>query len=439
VGNKVWSKSYGKPWNENVIRAEARDVVRTSDGNYVISGEGEFEGVVVDDREFPYKNGFIFEIDDNGKLIWEKSYRLDGNNDYRHSCAFYSIDVLPGGGYVAAGFHDAGSSEEDPPRWNGYLVIINENGDKIREISYESGEVPSLEWFHDVKATSDGGFIVSGFYSNDISVGYIPDGLVVKFDESGLEEWHYYYNTGNPCNFWGIVETPDNNFVAAGAEQISMPKSNLLIVKLSANGELIDSLILHNYDHNGALNAVKANDGFLAAGYVYQNQEEPYKSQAYLLKLNSEIDFEWELLVGSSEWEEAWSVIQTSSGGYAFAGVQIQFLDTTAHYHYVVKISEEPTGVEDIQVIPGQFYLFQNYPNPLNPATKIKYSVPNSEKVLIKVYDVLGEEVKILLDENKDAGTYEIGFDGSELTSGLYFYKITSGNFSEVRKMMLLR
>jgi len=440
VGNKVWSRSYGKPWDEsNLIRAEARDVVCTPSGNYIISGEGDFEGVVVNGHEFPYRNGFIFEIDDDGTLIWEKSYRLDGDNDYRHSCAFYSIDVLPNGDYVAAGFHDVGTSEEDPPRWNGYLVIINENGDKIREISYESWNEPFLEWFHDVKATSDGGFIVSGFYSNDLSPGYIPEGLVVKFDESGFEEWHYYYNTGHSCNFWGILETPYNNFVATGAEQISTPESNLLIVKLSANGELIDSLILHNYDHNGALNAVKANDGFLAAGYVYQNQEEPSKSQAYLLKLNSEIDFEWELLVGSSEWEEAWSVIQTSSGGYAFAGVQIQFLDTTAYHHYVVKISEEPTGVEDIQVIPGQFYLFQNYPNPFNPATKIKYSVPNSEKVLIKVYDVLGEEVKILLDENKDAGTYEIGFDGSELTSGLYFYKITSGNFSEVRKMMLLR
>ena len=146
------------------------------------------------------------------------------------------------------------------------------------------------------------------------------------------------------------------------------------------------------------------------------------------------------MLVGSSEWEEAWSVIQTSSGGYAFAGVQIQFLDTTAYHHYVVKISGgPPAGVKDLQVAPRQFYLFQNYPNPFNPATKIKYSIPNSEKVLIKVYDVLGEEVKILFDEHKDAGTYEIEFDGSELASGLYFYKITSGNFSEVRKMMLLR
>lgn len=64
---------------------------------------------------FHFRNSFIFEIDDNGTLIWEQPYRSDGNNDYWNSYAFYSIDVLAGGGYVAAGFHDAGTSDEDPP------------------------------------------------------------------------------------------------------------------------------------------------------------------------------------------------------------------------------------------------------------------------------------------------------------------------------------
>ncbi len=87
----------------------------------------------------------------------------------------------------------------------------------------------------------------------------------------------------------------------------------------------------------------------------------------------------------------------------------------------------------------SQFYLYQNYPNPFNPSTKIKYSIPHSENVLIKVYDVLGKEVKTLLDEYKDAGIYEIEFDGSSLASGIYFYKITTGSYSETRMMILMR
>lgn len=81
----------------------------------------------------------------------------------------------------------------------------------------------------------------------------------------------------------------------------------------------------------------------------------------------------------------------------------------------------------------------QNYPNPFNPSTKIEYSIPYSENVLIKVYDVLGREVETLLNEYKNAGTYEIEFNATELTSGLYFYKIISGNKTETRKMMLVR
>lgn len=448
AGNEVWSKAYGNPWGEdNKIRTSALDVVRSPNGNYVISGEGEFEGVVVDGRELPYNNGYIFEIDDNGVLIWEQSYRLEGDEDYRNYCDLYAIDAIPDGGYVAAGQHAVGTSTEDPPRWNGYLVIINENGEKIREISYESGDEPSLEWFDDVKATSDGGFIVSGFYSDDITVGYVSDGLVVKFDKNGLEEWHYVYNTEKISRFRGIVETSDTNFVAVGAEQISPLESNLLIYKLSADGELIDSLLLHNYDHNGALDLVEADNGYLATGYVYQNEEEPYYSQAYLLKLNSKLAFEWELLVGGSEWEEAWAVIQTSDGGYAFAGIQIRYGDPTTYHHYLVKVSRKPgTGVEEV-LIPVSTNLYQNYPNPFNPVTTIAYQIAEPCFVKLSIYDISGRLVETLVDENKSTGVYTVKWDAFNIVSGVYFYKICAGDpssssghgFINVKKCLVVK
>jgi len=102
-------------------------------------------------------------------------------------------------------------------------------------------------------------------------------------------------------------------------------------------------------------------------------------------------------------------------------------------------INTVATGVNDKIELPVSFKLYQNYPNPFNPTTKIKYSIPNSERVLIKVFDILGREVKTLLNEYKDVGTYEIEFNASELSSGLYFYKIIAGNYSETRKMIVLR
>ncbi len=89
--------------------------------------------------------------------------------------------------------------------------------------------------------------------------------------------------------------------------------------------------------------------------------------------------------------------------------------------------------------LPQKFELSQNYPNPFNPSTKIEYSVPTDSKVVLKVYDVIGREIKTLINEEKAAGNYKIQFDATDLTSGIYFYKIQAGSFSQVKKMILLK
>ena len=89
--------------------------------------------------------------------------------------------------------------------------------------------------------------------------------------------------------------------------------------------------------------------------------------------------------------------------------------------------------------IPERFSLDQNYPNPFNPSTKISFSIPTEEFVTLKVFNSLGEEVAELISETKSAGNYSVSFDASELTSGIYFYKITAGNFMELKKMMLIK
>ncbi len=89
--------------------------------------------------------------------------------------------------------------------------------------------------------------------------------------------------------------------------------------------------------------------------------------------------------------------------------------------------------------LPTSFMLSQNYPNPFNPTTIIKYQVPKISYVSIKVYDVLGNEIAALLNEEKPAGSYEIEFIGNGLTSGIYFYQLRAGNFVETKKMVLLR
>jgi len=114
---------------------------------------------------------------------------------------------------------------------------------------------------------------------------------------------------------------------------------------------------------------------------------------------------------------------------------------TVKYQHILTDVAPEQIAVAD------GFELMQNYPNPFNPATKIRFTVPSviangakqSQMVTLKVYDVLGNEVEILVNENKEAGNYEVNFNATGLSSGIYFYTLRSGNFIETKKMILLK
>ena len=102
------------------------------------------------------------------------------------------------------------------------------------------------------------------------------------------------------------------------------------------------------------------------------------------------------------------------------------------------------TDVKPDVINPHTIYLSQNYPNPFNPITKIRYTIPDAVKshnelVKLKVYDILGNEVVTLVNEEKPAGSYEVEFSGENLTSGVYFYKLQAGSYVETKKMVLLK
>ena len=104
----------------------------------------------------------------------------------------------------------------------------------------------------------------------------------------------------------------------------------------------------------------------------------------------------------------------------------------------------EFSGINDIKVIdngqmPNQFELKQNYPNPFNPSTLIEYSIPEQSFVDLKVYDILGNEIAVLVNAEQSAGVYRADFSGNGLASGLYFYKLQAGSFVETKKMVLTK
>ena len=133
--------------------------------------------------------------------------------------------------------------------------------------------------------------------------------------------------------------------------------------------------------------------------------------------------------------------VRISGGSREFGpGLAVGENKTALIWPVVVSVDDEPTFVDNFQ-------LYQNYPNPFNPITIIKYSIPpvtlrqaqSDIVVTIKVYDVLGVEVAALVNEDKTAGEYEVEFDGTGLTSGIYFYQLRTGSFIKTKKMVLLK
>jgi len=89
--------------------------------------------------------------------------------------------------------------------------------------------------------------------------------------------------------------------------------------------------------------------------------------------------------------------------------------------------------------LPHEYKLFQNYPNPFNPSTTIQFEIPKPSYTKLMIYDVMGREVMVLVNEELKAGSYKVDFDGSNYSSGVYFYKLISNKFSEIKKMILMK
>jgi len=131
--------------------------------------------------------------------------------------------------------------------------------------------------------------------------------------------------------------------------------------------------------------------------------------------------------------------VNNSTNELILGGYSDRASSNTQVYSVVIKYSQPvnitPFGSE----LPNNFSLKQNYPNPFNPVTVISFKLPVAGNTTIKVYDINGREVSELVNENLQAGEYKIDFNGGALPSGMYFYKLTSGNFSETKKMILIK
>jgi hypothetical protein len=255
------------------------------------------------------------------------------------------------------------------------------------------------------------------------------DGLNIIYDNvQGPNVYDLYNNTPDPIyaqnNDWGVYDSAaieDHIFHFVDDSLLGVvtfiPFSNSIPVELTSfTAKIISGSIRLDWTTATELN----NSGFEIEKRITKDEtSEPWEKIGFV---NGE---------GTSTEIHNYSFVDENpeAGKSYYRLKQIDF-DGTYTYSNIAEVDFS---------LPVQFSLEQNYPNPFNPVTSIKYAISDKQFVQLKIFDVIGNEVATLVDREQPAGNYEIVFDASRFSSGVYFYKITAGNFIETKKMVLLK
>jgi photosystem II stability/assembly factor-like uncharacterized protein len=263
-----------------------------------------------------------------------------------------------------------------------------------------------------------------GIYFTDDNTGYVVgDGGDIFKTTNGGSSWDLL-NSTTTIDLYGISFANSNTGFAVGGNDTS-PSENIILKTMDA-GNTWSQVIFDTYSDSllWSVRFINSSTGYITGdgsniakttngGINWYNQTCPVPGQvirnSFFINNDTGYICAYNGTIGSI-------ILKTTDGG------------------------EEVTAVnQNVNEVPREYTLLQNYPNPFNPNTVIKYTLPKKTHVKLSVFDVLGEEVAVLANEVKQAGRYEEKFDASRFASGTYFYKLTAGDFTQTKKMMLVK
>lgn len=396
-GDTIWTKVYG------YVKKDIGYCVQQTNGGYIIAGTyGPFTG----GPGQGLTDVWLLKMDFKGDTTWTKLFT--GNLEEEG----YVVRETSDGGYIIVGYtRSYGVGDDDV-----WLIKTDINGNIIWTKTYGGF---GLELGKDVQETSDGGYIIVAETGGNQGI------WLIKTDEVGNSLWTKNYG-GYFAYPYSIVQTSDGGYIILG--EITLTHTQTWLIKTNSNG---DTLWTKTFDGIRGFSMAQTSDGgFIISGGA--------QGDLGILRINSFGDTLWAKSVGSTGNDIGYSVQQTFNGGYIIVGST--YSNETLDDIWLIRLDSDVVGIDRNEIVYLNFYnLSQNYPNPFNPNTTIRYSIPNQSKVIIKVYDILGNEIKTLVNEEKQMGSYELEFDASTLTSGIYFYQLKADNYIETKKMILLK
>ena len=417
-GNELWTARYNGTGNDDDI---AVSVEVTNSGNVIVSGTSVGDLTSEDYLTIMYNS--------NGAEQWTARYNYDLVDDIEIA---KSMTVDGFGNVYVTGFSYGLSKNED------YAVVKYNSAGTEQWVARYNGPSDSYDISTDIITDISGNVYVTGYSYDNVS---LEDYATIKYNSSGEQQWVSKYNgASGKFDIANSITTDNagNVFVTGYSYDVNSSEDYATVKYNSAGGQQWVSLYNGSGNDFDIATSIKSdvNGNVYVAGYSYgTGTQEDFAT----VKYNSNGDQQWaEIFNGDADSSDiAASLAIDQSGNIYTSGYSYV---TSSGFDFITIKYSQTVGVNQISGnLPEKFLLEQNYPNPFNPNTNIRYTIEEAGYTSLTVYNSVGIELSALISENLQAGSYSAEFNAENYPSGVYYYKLTSGDFTQVKKMILLK
>ncbi|PID26440.1 MAG: hypothetical protein CR982_10385 [Candidatus Cloacimonadota bacterium] len=426
-GNIIDEREYGNNYPSRI-----NHISKVGNEEFILGGSTRYN----DNRLL---DAWIFKIDQNGDILWEKEFGGDG---YQFVTAMENREdstILVGSEFFVGG----------DPESSKLVIVDKDSGNIVDEKLFQRKVIRSI-------ITTSRGYLLSGYTSNPV---YIMSGWVEEVDSNLSTLWSKTFNHFNDTEYmYDIIESDDNSYIMVGSTCEKTTLNNFdhhaIIRKIDNNGNEIWVKTINNSIYNDDIVSIKRvdQDSYIFCGssgvfvqmsnFDCKNSSDP---KGYYGKIDKDGNIYWENLFNYSvdEYDMLNSaLVLNNEEGLLFSGRSggTSLLEGNSNSLLLkTDLNGNYSSINE-NSLPERSQLSQNYPNPFNPTTAITYFLSHSSKVDISVYDINGSLITKLVDGYKNRGKHLVDFDGSNLPSGVYFYKlIIDGKQISSKKMILLK
>ena len=417
AGTQQWVK------HTNVGNEYPKDMKIDAAGNIYVTGYLSYS---------PYGRVITVKYNSAGTQQWLAQYYPSNTTYYEGTC----VEVDAAGNVYVGGYYGATLSGQI------LLLKYNSAGTLQWDRTYNGGgNVGVGDLINDMTIDASGNIYMTGM-AKGMTGSNGPDMVTLKYNSAGTLQWAQKYNNGNNNSDAGnclAVDASGNVYTGGFSNPNNNSNSDLALVKYNSSGAQQWVRTVNGAGNgNDIINDLELD----AAGNIFITGQSagPGTGSNYItMRYNPSGTQVWQqTYLGPGNENDYSNAIALGLNGVVFVTGYSEGTGTGKDFA-TIKYAQT-VGVQNVNSeVPDRFSLGQNYPNPFNPKTNIGLRIADFGFVSLKVFDITGKEVAVLIDQEMNAGVYNVDFDAANLSSGMFFYKMETAGFTDVKKMVVVK